>query len=161
MSPIELIAILALVGYSIYRQTQVAPVTGPGRFKMAIIYGIVGLAVGGFAAPHGVAAVVVLSISALLSVVVGLARGRLTRMWMGEDGVIYRQGTVLTVALFIGLVVVKFGLGALAYVDHINEGGGFGEIMVMIAIMIGVQAELVWQRAQVMQARTRQVAFPA
>ena len=46
MSPIELIAILALVGYAIYRQTRVSAVTGHARFKLAWIYGIVGVALG-------------------------------------------------------------------------------------------------------------------
>ncbi len=157
MSPVEIVAILAMVGYAIYRQSQVSPVVGPGRFKLAIIYGIVGLVVGGFAVPHGAAAVSILTVSVLLSVVVGVARGRLTRLWMAEDGTIFYRGTVLTISLFVALVVVKFLLGAVAYVDHVNAGGGFGEIMVMIAIMVAVQAEIVWRRAQAMQARTRQV----
>ena len=159
MSPLELIAILALVGYSVYKQTQVAEISAKGRFKMAIIYGIVGLCVGGFAAPHGAAAVAVLAISAILSVVVGLARGRLTKIWLQPDGRIFRQGTAVTVGLFLAMVAAKFLLGAVAYVDHVRDGGGFGEIMVMIAIMIAVQAEIVWRRAQALQASAREVAL--
>lgn len=159
MSPLELVAILALVGYSVYKQTQVAEVSAKGRFKMAIIYGIVGLSIGGFAAPHGAAAVGLLGLSAILSVIVGMARGRLTKIWLQPDGRIFRQGTAVTVGLFLAMVATKFLLGTVAYIDHVHDGGGFGEIMVMIAIMMAVQAEIVWHRAQSLQASARSVAL--
>jgi hypothetical protein len=53
MSATEILAILALVAWSVYRQTRTSQVTAKSRFKMAIIYTIVGLSVGGFDAPAG------------------------------------------------------------------------------------------------------------
>ena len=53
MSPVEIVAIVALVCWALYKQTHVSPVTEKGRFKMALIYGIVGLCVGGFDLPSG------------------------------------------------------------------------------------------------------------
>ena len=44
--------------------------------------------------------------------------------------------------------VAKFGIGTYAYLEHVKDGAGFGEIMIMIAVMIVVQAEIVWRRAQ-------------
>jgi len=56
MSPIEIVAIVAMTGYAIYKQTVVSVVaTSNQRFKLAIIYGIIGLIAGGFALPHGFA----------------------------------------------------------------------------------------------------------
>lgn len=155
MTPTEIVAIVVLVGYAVYKQTQVAEVQEEGRFKLAIIYGIVGVAVGGFTVPHGSAALVLLVASVVLSVVVGLARGRLTRVWADNDGKVMSQGTALTVGLFLGMVAVKFGLGAYAYVHHIPDAGGFGEIMVMIAIMVAVQAQLIRNRAAVLKPSAR------
>jgi hypothetical protein len=149
MSITEIAIILAMVGYAVYKQTQVGEVRGAGRFKLAIIYAIVGICVGGFAMPHTVAAVSLLALGLALSVVVGLARGRLTRMWV-ENGKVMRQGTALTVALFLGLIVAKFGIGTYEYLAGVRDTGGFGEVMVMIAIMVAVQAELVFRRAQAM-----------
>ena len=148
MTPLDSIAILALVAYAVYRQTRISEVSGHSRFKLAIIYGAVGIADGGFAMPHGAAAYGLLGVSIALSVVVGLLRGRLTRVWMVEDGRILSQGTALTVALFLAMIAIKFGLGAYASLQHINDGEGFGEVLLMIAVMVAVQAELVWQRAQ-------------
>jgi hypothetical protein len=53
VDPVELILILALVGYSIWRQTQKHEVIGNSRFKLAIIYALIGVLIGGFRPPIG------------------------------------------------------------------------------------------------------------
>jgi hypothetical protein len=151
MSPIEIVALLALVGYAVYRQTRQHEVVGSSRFKLAIIYAIAGVIIGGFSRPHTVAEVLVLVGSLALSVVVGLTRGRLTRLW-ADEGRVYSRGTRLTIGLFLGLVAGKFAIGTACYFLHISDDGGFGEILVMIAVMIAFQAELIWRRAQALGA---------
>lgn len=147
MSPLEIGAILALTVWAIYKQTVVSEVTKtPARFKMAVVYAIVGLVVGGFDTPSGWAGWAMIITGLALSFVVGLVRGRCTRLWVA-DGKIWRQGTALTVGLFIGLIAVKFALGTLAYFLAIDDGAGFGEVLLMIAIMIAVQAQIVHLRA--------------
>jgi hypothetical protein len=159
MSATEILAILALVAWSIYRQTRKSEVTAKDRFKMAIIYAIVGVCVGGFDRPSGLAGYGMIAIGLALSLAVGLARGRLTRVWADAQGRIFSQGTAVTVGLFLGLVAVKFGLGVLAWFAHINDGAGFGEVLIMIAIMIAVQAQIVYRRAEALtQAGRRQQA---
>jgi hypothetical protein len=149
MSAVEILAILALTGWAIYRQTIVAEVSpGLGRFKMALIYAGVGLVVGGFDTPTGSAGWAFIVAGLALSLVVGLLRGRLTRVWADPDGRIWRRGTATTVVLFIGLVAVKFALGTLAHLWHVDDGAGFGEVLVMIAVMIAVQAQIIHRRAR-------------
>jgi hypothetical protein len=152
VNPHEMIAILALVGYAVYRQTRVSEVLAEGRFKLALIYGIVGLCVGGFDLPSGAAGIAMLIGSLALSVVIGLWRGQLTRLWVGSDGRIMMQGTAVTVGLFLAMVVAKFGLGTWAYFAHIDDGEGLGEILVMIALMVAAQAQIVWRRAEKLPA---------
>jgi hypothetical protein len=136
-----------LTGWAVYKQTQTTQVTDKGRFKMAIIYAAVGACVGGFAMPHGAAAYGLLLAGLALSAVVGEVRGRLTTMWRDAKGLVWRRGNVATVSLFLALVAGKFVLGTIAYVAHIHDGAGFGEVLVMIAIMIAVQAEIIHRRA--------------
>jgi hypothetical protein len=149
--PIEIVALLALVGYAVYRQTRQQEVVGSARFKLAIIYAIAGVVVGGFSRPHTLAEVLVLAVSLALSVVVGLARGRLTRLW-AHEGRVYSQGTRLTIGLFLGLVAGKFAIGTACYFLQISDDGGFGEILLMIAVMIAFQAEIIWRRARALGA---------
>lgn len=147
MSPLEIVAILALTGWAVYKQTVVSEVTTTAaRFTMAGIYAVVGLAIGGFDTPSGWAGWAMIVTGLALSFVIGLVRGRYTRMWTA-DGRIWRQGTALTVGLFLGLIATKFALGTLAYLLHIDDGAGFGEVLLMIAIMIAVQAEIIRRRA--------------
>ncbi len=88
----------------------------------------------------------------------GVLRGRLTHMW-NEAGRVYTRGTALTIALFLGLVAVKFGLGTIAYLTHAPYSSGIGEVMLMVAIMLAVQARLIWLRAQQKFGAVRTVAL--
>jgi hypothetical protein len=154
MSAFEIVVLLALVAYAIVRQTRRHEVDGGSRFRLALVYALVGLVVGGFSRPESMAEVVVLLAGLALSVVVGLARGRLTRVWRDDDGRVLAQGTPTTTGLFVGLIAAKFALGAAAYFLHVSDEGGFGEILLMIAVMVAFQAELIWRRARALGAPT-------
>ena len=144
----EIIAILALTAWAVYRQTKARPLSlDKGRFKLAIIYAAVGLAIGGFDTPSGWAGWIMIAIGLALSLVVGLVRGARTRVWVDDAGTVWSKGTVLTVGLFLGLIATKFALGTAAFLMGIDDGAGFGEVLVMIAIMIAIQAEIVHRRA--------------
>ena len=155
MNVIEIVALLGLTGWAVYKQTRTAPVAGKGRFTMAIVYAAVGLTLGGFSAPSGLAGFALLLVGFALSAVVGLLRGRLTPIWWDADGTVWRKGNTLTILLFLGLIASKFVLGTIAYLTHINDGAGFGEILFMIAIMVAVQAEIVSRRAKNLSPTTR------
>ncbi len=146
MTFFELVAILALVGYAIYRQTRTTEITGHGRFKLAIIYSIVGICLG-VHLPHSEVGMALFGVGIVAGVAVGLLRGKLTHMW-NEAGHIYTRGTALTIGLFLGLVTFKFGLGTVAYLTHTPYSSGIGEVMLMVGIMLAVQAQLIWLRAQ-------------
>ena len=155
MSPLDLVILLALVCWAIYKQTRVAEVSsGPGRFTMAGTYVVLGLVLGGFGTPKGGVGIALIVLGLVLSLVVGILRGRLTRVWLEADGRVLRQGTRVTVALFVGLIATKFALGTLASFWHVDDGAGLGEVLVMIAVMIAVQAELVARRAATLRAGT-------
>lgn len=147
--------ILALLIYAIYKQTHKHEVVGSTRFKLALIYAGIGLVIGGFNLPTGPWGWVFLATSLLLSAIVGVIRGQRTRVWREpSDGRVWTQGTALTIGLFIGLIVAKIALGTVAYFRDISDDGGTGEILLMIALMVGLQAEIVWRRARPLGART-------
>ena len=150
----QIALLIAAVAYAVYRQSQRHEVVGDGRFKLAIIYGVVGFAVGGFSRPDNVTEVLLLVSSLLLSVLVGTLRGRYTRVW-AEDGRVFSQGTKLTIALFLLMVLAKFALGTVAYFTHVSDDGGFGEVLLMIGVMVAFQAELIWRRGRALGAPAR------
>jgi len=159
MSTTELIIILALTGYAIYQQTRRHEVTGQARFKLALIYGIVGVVLGVHVA-HSAASLGLLAVSLLVSLAVGYVRGVRTRAWRAIDGRFYTQGTAFTVGAFLALIAFKFALGTIAYLAHIAYDGSMGEILLMIALMVAVQAEIIWRRAQTLGARRDATVAP-
>ena len=166
MTPFEILAIVAIGAYALYRQSQRHEVVGSTRYKMAIIYGVVGVIYGGLHFPLTTSAVLGAVGGLALSAVIGVVRGRYTRVW-SEGGRVYAQGTALTISLFVGLFVVKFAFGTVDYLSHGgsgagDNGGGFGAILLMIAIMVALQAEIVWRRARPLGARanTRDASVP-
>lgn len=146
----QILILAALTLFAVYRQSVRHEINGHTRFKLAMIYAIVGVAAGGFYAPPDALSWLTLSISMLASVVVGVARGKLTHLSLEPDGRIYSQGTALTITLFLLLVGGKFAFGAWQYFNHAHPHGGFGEVLLMIAAMVAMQAQIVWRRAQAM-----------
>ena len=161
MFVIEIIAIVAMTGYAVYRQTVVSEVATRHRFTLAIIYGLVGLIAGGFALPHGVAGYAMLITGLVLSAVIGIVRGYRTDIWMEPGGRIVRKGNAVTILLFLGLVAAKFGIGVLAWFTGVQDGAGFGEIVLMIAIMVAFQAEIVCRRARRLAVAVQRVPAAA
>jgi len=152
MSPIQIAILLALTVYAIYRQSIRHEVVGHARFRLAAIYGVVGFVAGGFEIPPDVSSWIALAAGIVVSAAVGVARGRLTRLWIEPDGRIFSQGTAVTIALFLLVVGIKWILGAVQYIEHQPSGhGGFGEILVLIAVMIALQAEVIWRRARLLR----------
>lgn len=147
MTATQILLLIALTCWSVYQQTIRREVQGKGRFKMAKIYGIAGLAIGGFYLPADGIAWATMIIGVGASVLIGVMRGNLTCLTVG-DGKVFSQGNVLTIGLFLGLVAFKFGLGTWLYFNHPAPHNGFGEIIVLIAIMVAVQAQIIWLRAQ-------------
>lgn len=149
MTPVQILILAALCVFAVYRQSRRSEGVGASRFKLALIYAAVGIVAGGFPAPSSPSSWALLLGSFALSAVVGVVRGKLTRVWVESDGTAWSQGTALTITLFVALVGSKFALGALEYAEHAGtSGGGFGEVMLVIALMVALQSEIVWRRVK-------------
>jgi len=154
MTTPQILILTGLTIYAVYRQSMRHEIVGATRFKLALIYAAVGLAVGGYYLPPDTASWVALGGSLLASIGVGVARGRLTRLYPQPDGRVFAQGTALTIGLFLALVGGKFALGAWQAMHHAHPHGGFGEVLLMIAAMVAMQAEIIWRRAGALRGGT-------
>jgi len=152
MTPAQILILLAMTIYAVYRQSIRHEVVGSRRFKLAIIYLAVGLAVGGYYLPPDALSWGLLVGSLLASALIGVLRGRWTRLWREPDGRVFSQGTPLTVGLFLLLVGAKFALGTWQYLHQDHPHGGFGEVLILIGVMVALQAEVVWRRVPQLRA---------
>jgi hypothetical protein len=159
MSTTQWIIVVGLIAYAVYKQTVVAPVSGRGRFRLALTYAIIGIALG-VTMPHSPAGLGLIGASVVFSLVVGFARGACTRIWRSGDGRVISRGSTVTITLFLALIASKFGLGAVADQLDIHDSS-MGEIMVMIGISVAIQAEVVWRRARVLAAGARAETYEA
>lgn len=144
----EIVAIMAITAFAVDRQTVLSEVVTRNRFTPAIAYGIVGILVGGFALPHGAIGYGLLVAGLALSAVIGVIRGYRTDVWMELDGRIVRKGNAVTVLLFLVAVAAMLALDAVADVTDVAGGAGLGKIVLMIAAMVAIQAEIVHRRRQ-------------
>src|SRR5690349_6317379 len=99
MTPTQIAILVAMIVYAIFMQTKRHEVIGDARFKLAWIYGIIGLVMGGLNLPDQPFEIAFLAVGLLLSIGVGLIRGKYTRVW-AQDGRVYSQGTAFTISLF-------------------------------------------------------------
>ncbi|HYG42102.1 MAG TPA: hypothetical protein VEA17_04200 [Bordetella sp.] len=148
MTGSQILILVALTVFAVYRQTARTEVVGRTRFKLAAIYAAVGLLAGGFYLPPDSRSWWVLALSLAASAIVGVLRGRLTRLYREPNGRLFSQGTPVTIGLFLLLIAGKFAWGAWEYSRNAHPHGGFGEILLMIAAMVAMQAQIVWRRAQ-------------
>lgn len=149
VSLLQMLSLLGLTVFAIYRQTRTGEVARANRFNIALVYvgvAAISLTASGWTAPVGAGWSFFMA-SLALSAIIGLARGRMTRVWVAEDGRYMRAGTMLTVGLFIAMLAIKIGIGLYARFNGIEDGAGFAEILIVVAIMVAVQAEIVFRRA--------------
>jgi len=117
------VLILALVCFVLYRQTVARPVVARRLVILPAILVVIGVA----AISHvdngalSATASLYLAIDLLASVALGGLRGCLVRVYE-RDGVMWRQGGVITLALWIVSIAVRAVIGILA------SNAGFGNV---------------------------------
>lgn len=144
------IAIGALVVLLVLsRQVQKRPVREDRGPQFMVILGIVGIleiALYLNGKPINGIAIGVLVGSLVVAAVFGVIRAYTIRLWR-EDGILYRQGNLLTVALWLIAIGVHFGLDLL--IDRGGAGGALATnaLVLYIAVTFGVQRAVVASRA--------------
>ncbi len=99
-------------------------------------FGIRGLPASTWRVPADLA---LLAVSAALSLGLGVWRGQTIRVWRDADGTWWRQGSVLTLALW-GVLIVARGLlyGVGVAVGH-RDASGLGAVLVTLALSFAAQ----------------------
>lgn len=132
------------------KQRKAQPVKwGLLRFRKAAILIGAGVVFGAFDPPDSWLALELFVASLALSIAVGLLRGIWSEVWLDTDGqTVLNRGTSPTIALFLGLILVKCALSVYGQYQEINDEGALGEILFMIGTMAACYAEVVNRRAK-------------
>lgn len=150
------VAVLALV---IVRQVIKRPVkedSKPVILLVLVVIGVIDLV--RFLSDHPVTstAVAMLVASLVLAAGFGALRAYTVRLWR-EGGVLFRQGTALTVVLWLVSIGLHFGADVL--IDGGVHGSASGlasaSLLLYIAVTFGVQRLVVTSRARSMPALAR------
>lgn len=150
------LAVLALI---CVRQLRRRPVADAG-WRVPVVLAVVGgyetlRALDAAEPSHRVPVLALVVLVGGLVVGAGLAavRGWQMRVWRDDDGVVVRQGTALTIVLW--LVAVGLHLGADALLAHVEpsvSGVGSASILLYLGVVLALQQLVVQRRAGLLPA---------
>ena len=139
--------VLALI---LWRQLQPREVREENAYRLMLILGVAGVVeLVRFADDHRVTALAWALVGASLAVgaAFGLMRGATVRIWR-RDGVLVRQGTLVTVALWaVGIGVHLLVDAAVSGVDSSADGIGSTAILLYLGIALAAQQLVTLNRA--------------
>jgi hypothetical protein len=111
---LDIVITLAVLAWVLYQQTVARPVTVrrlwflPG---ILVVLGVISLS--NLQGHLGSTADTYIAVDLVSSVALGALRGCFIRVY-GQDGVMWRQGSAVTIALWVVSIAVRLGIGLLA-----------------------------------------------
>jgi hypothetical protein len=158
---------VAALAWLLYRQVQRRPI-GRGRAsgrrgQVAVILLLIGaVQFVSFTRNHHLdgTSIAILCFSFLIGASLGVARGFTVRLWV-EDRQLYRQGTAITVALW--LVAVGLHLGSDRLIAHEGgpSGAGSASMLLYLALALTIQTRVLRHRVHAELATLRGQRAPA
>ena len=147
------VAVLALL---LWRQLQPRRVREDGAMRLTVILLVVGV-IQAYPVLSGhppTTIVVLLLLAGLVSgAVFGTLRAYTTRLWVKSDpegegnGEVWRQGTWVTLVLWLVAVGLHFGIDYLSEQQGAPAGLGSSTIVLYLAVTLGIQRFITQQRA--------------
>lgn len=134
--------VLALVGFILYRQTIARPVTPRGLWLLPAILVVVALIAISSVVGHGTltaTAVTYLGLDVISSLALGAVRGAFMRVFE-RDGVMWRQGNVITVGLWIAAIGIRIVIGFFASKAGVGNVSVAGLELALAASLLGQNA---------------------
>jgi len=101
-----------------------------------------------------------LTVSLLAGAGLGAIRAATVRIWRAKDGSAWRQGTMLTGALWLVSLATHLALDATIDQSSGIAALGSSSILLYLAVTLGVQREIVRRRAEPLAAGTEGHTIP-
>ncbi|WP_211766135.1 DUF1453 family protein [Kutzneria sp. CA-103260] len=145
---------LAVLALLLYRQLQPRRVREDGALRLTVILLVVGVIQAyPVVSNHPPTTIVVLLLLAGLvsGAVFGTLRAYTTKLWIKDEDV-WRQGTWLTLVLWLVAVGLHFGIDYLSERQGAPAGLGSSTIVLYLAVTLGIQRFITQQRAVKLRA---------
>lgn len=147
---LNIVIAVAVVALVLVRQLRKRPVKQDSRPMLLVVLGVIGLIdLAQYISAHPVRGqdVVLLVGSLVLAAVFGTIRAYTMRLWR-ENGVLYVQGTFVTVLLWLVSIGVHFGADLLVGDSAAAKGLATTSLLLYVAVTFGVQRFVVTSRAR-------------
>lgn len=134
--------VLALVVFILYRQTIARPVTPRGLWLLPALLIVVAFVAISNVVGHGtltVTAVTYLGLDVVSSLALGALRGCCMRVFE-RDGVMWRQGSAITLSLWIAAIAVRIVIGFFASKAGVGNVSVAGLELALAASLLGQNA---------------------
>jgi hypothetical protein len=146
------LVVIAVVVLVVIRQIKPQRATGAGRWWVVpAVLAFLALREPGLMDPHHrTASVLFLAADLLTGIVMGMAWAWTSRIWSEPDGSVWVRGTKATAAVWVGGIILRVGLAALAALMGVHQGEG--ALMLALAVSLLVRSGLLAWRAQLVRA---------
>lgn len=135
----NIVLIAAAVIWILWRQIQAAPIKTRLLVAAPLVMGYFGIRGTPSSTWSSAADVGLILIGAVFGIALGLARGATIRVWRERDGLLWRQGSKLTLLLWGALLVVRVVMAGIAQATGHHAATGLGPIMLSLALSFAAQ----------------------
>jgi len=157
----DVLLIVVAVAWILFKQVQAAPVKPRLLVIVPVVlayFGATTTAVKTWSNPTDLALIV---LGAAISVALGIPRGATIRVWRGDDGRWWRQGSKATLALWGALFVARAGLYAIAQASGHQAASGVGPLLLALALSFAAQNAVIALRLRPGASAPDMAATPA
>ncbi|MFJ1648388.1 DUF1453 domain-containing protein [Streptomyces sp. NPDC088258] len=127
MSPIDLLAVVAVIALILARQFKARRIATEGRkwLVVPIVLMVTSLRGPGPLDPHHpVTAALLIAVELVVGVLMGVGWAWTSRIWADRDGTVWSRGTRATAAVWAGGIAVRLGLMGVGVLLGVHQGSG-------------------------------------
>jgi hypothetical protein len=135
----DILLIVLAVGWILFKQVRPAPVKTRLLVIVPVILAYFGITTTAAKTWSNSPDLLLIVLGAAISVALGLPRGSTIRVWLGDDGRWWRQGSKATLALWGALFVARGGLYLAAQATGHQAASGVGPLLFALAISFAAQ----------------------
>jgi hypothetical protein len=157
----DILLIVVAVGWILFKQVQPAPVKARLLVIVPVVLAYFGTTTTAAKTWSNSTDLLLIVVGAVISVALGVPRGATIRVWVGDEGRWWRQGSKATLALWGALFVARGGLFVVAQATGHQAASGVGPLLFALALSFAAQNAVIAVRVQQGSGRDARVSYPS